>query len=116
MACSKSSTTTNTTPIPKKDLLTRMWKISEAYRNGQINSDAALNDYRITFNQNGLYTVINGTPPSGSWEFNTDQTKIIMDKGSSTSIVEDIIELSQVKLRVKFNDAFGAEDVIFIPA
>jgi hypothetical protein len=60
-----------------------------------------LGNSNIQFKTDGTYTSTNRTTnasSSGKWEFNTDETQLILDKGSVNELSLDLIQLSDKNL------------------
>jgi hypothetical protein len=89
-------------PNKKAVLSEKTWKPSEVYVNGQPVTNAPIFAMRVTFNSNETYTMVtnNGTF-TGIWEFNGDQTKVLLDKGTADAEAWDILSLEKGKLNFK---------------
>lgn len=100
----------------KKTLLSKTWKISEFYEDGQQINDPSLSSVRLTFNANGTYTAIGfGDNASGPWEFNSDQSRIVMDKGTADEWTVSIGTLSATTLKITWNEDGSAYEVTWSP-
>jgi len=101
------------TSISKKILLTsHIWKfndmsstnlLAQIYINSLNMSNATVN-----FDADGTYTgSMTGQTENGSWEFNADQTSIIIDKGTAYEIKANIVLLTTnvLELNAIYHDA-----------
>jgi hypothetical protein len=89
----------------RMELLTaNTWKISKAMIAGK--EDTADNSkYRIKLNQDGTYqtTEVDGTQRNGTWTFNDDATKaILQDAGNGVVLEFVIVKLTENELKVTF--------------
>jgi hypothetical protein len=99
-ACEKKEVKPNKTAL----LTEKTWKPNEAYVDGKPATTTApqVLTWRYEFRNNGTYTWTSaGNSVPGVWEFNTDQTKIILDKASSSEEAWDIQNLEKGKLNIK---------------
>ena len=105
-------------PAPtKKELLSKTWKISEFYEDGQQVNDPALSSVRLTFNAAGTYTSVGfGSNATGPWEFNADETRIIMDKGTPDEFTGSITTLSTTQFKMTWTEDGTAFEVLMIPS
>ena len=110
--------------VSKTDLLTKSsWKVEdatitssdpfltalfEAFKNLIVNS-------QIKFNKSdsgNTYTVTDSSgSSSGTWEFSSNETKLIFDKGTSDETTYDILKLTSSELEVKYYDEDFEESV-----
>jgi hypothetical protein len=107
------------TPAPptKKEMLTKTWKIQSLTANGQQMPDSFFVNSRLTFKADGTYTETDGSDTdTGTWEFTDNDTKILMDKGTSDEQSADILELSSSKLRMKETEDTDTYEMTLIPA
>ncbi len=104
-------------PAPtKKELLSKTWKISEFYEDGQQINDPSLASIRLTYNTNGTYTSIGfGDNSTGTWEFNSDETRIVMDKGTADEMTVSISTLTATSLKITWNADGSAYEVTWSP-
>jgi len=101
----------------KKELLSKTWKISEFYEDGQQVNDPSLSSVRLTYNTNGTYTAIGfGDNATGTWEFNSDETRIVMDKGTADEWTVSISTLSSTALKITWSEDGSAYEVTWAPA
>ena len=119
-SCKKDDPTTPPVNTPtKKEMLVRTWKIQSMTVNQMPLPDSMYASNRLTFKTDGTYISSDGSSSddTGTWEFNSDETKLIMDKGTSDESTGDIIELSTTKLHMKeTDDSSGTVDMTLIPA
>jgi hypothetical protein len=105
-------------PAPTKtELLAKTWKISEFYEDGQLISDPSLASVRLTFNANGTYTSVGfGSNSTGSWEFNADDTRILMDKGTVDEFTGSVVTLSTTTFKMTWTEDSTAYEIVMVPA
>ena len=96
--------------LTKTQLLTLSpWKYS-TITTGDATFDAlfqlVFTGFTITFNTDGTTSVSFPSEPSvnGTWEFTTDETKILLDKGTMDEQTFDIESLTAAKLVFTFTD------------
>jgi hypothetical protein len=100
-------------PAPsKKELLTaHEWKFSSIDLSSSL--DITTKSFitglytggKYTFDSNGNYTItLLSIPDSGKWEFTSNDTKIVFDKGTADEFAMDIVTLSASNLDLKGND------------
>lgn len=119
VSCKKEEPTTPpVTPPTKKEMLVRTWKIQSMTINQMPMPDSFFVDQRLTFKADGTYTSGDGSgaDDNGVWEFNSEQTKIIMDKGTDDETNADIVELSSTKLHMKETEDNTTVEMVLIPA
>lgn len=104
-------------PAPtKKELLSKTWKINEFYEDGQQINDPSLSSVRLTFNANGTYNSIGfGDNATGPWEFNADETRVIMDKGTVDEFTVSIATLTATSLKITFTDSGSNYEITWSP-
>jgi hypothetical protein len=99
--CTETVTDPN---APKTTLLTQTtWKTTSYKVDGiDINTDQKA-PKTTKFNTNFTYAIVNydGTPKNGTWEFNVDETNVVMDKGSAGEKNWEILALSATALSLK---------------
>jgi hypothetical protein len=89
-------------PDKKAVLSEKTWKPAEVYHSGQPVSNGPIFSMRMTFNANETYTMLlNNTTITGVWEFNNDQSKVLLDKGTSDASAWDIVNLEKGKFNFK---------------
>ena len=90
-------------PVPSKwELITTLWDIDTATHDG--NHDASSTGKYIEFYENGGYN-FNGDL-QGSWHFNLDSSKVIIDEGSNYQQDWTITELSDARFEADFRSPF----------
>lgn len=101
----------------KTELLTKTWKISEVYVNGQLDADPSYGMYRFTFTATGTYNITyTGGADNGVWEFNTDESRIIFDKGTADEDTWEVMSLTMESSRMKATDDGDTLELLFVPA
>ncbi|RYD77710.1 MAG: hypothetical protein EOP53_12535 [Sphingobacteriales bacterium] len=105
-------------PAPtKKEMISKTWKPKEVYINGQVSSDPYWSGLRVEIKQNGTYITTDASgATTGVWEFNSDETKIIFDKGSAAEETWDILSLSTALFKAKFTSGSGNAEILFQPS
>ncbi len=99
-------------PDRKAILTEKTWKPSEAYYDGRSATTVApqILSWRYEFRANGTYTwSAPGMTYPGVWEFNSDQTKLILDKASADEETWDVqlIEKGKLNVKSKVEDEYG---------
>jgi len=96
--------------LTKTQLLTQApWKFS-TISTGDVTADAlfqlVFTGFTITFNTDGTTSVSFPSEPSvnGTWEFTTNETKILLDKGTMDEQTFDIQSLTAATLVFTFAD------------
>jgi Bacterial Ig-like domain (group 2) len=99
--------------LSKKILLTsHIWKFNDLSSTNwlaqlYINS-LNMTNTTVNFDAAGTYTgSMTGQTENGSWEFNADETSIIIDKGTAYEIKADIVQLTSnvLELNAIYHDA-----------
>jgi hypothetical protein len=110
-SCNKEEEPTNT------ELLTKTWRITEVYINSQLASDTGFNSFRLTFSTAGTYSLTyTGGAENGVWEFNADETQIIIDKGTADEFIWEILSLTIDASRLRTTDDDGdVLEYVFVP-
>ncbi len=89
-------------PDKKAVLSEKTWKPSEVYRNGQPVTQGSIFSMRVTFNANETYNmIIDNSTYTGVWEFNADQTKVLLDKATANAEAWDVVNLEKGKFNFK---------------
>ncbi len=72
------------------------------YRNGQPVTQGSIFSMRVTFNANETYNmIIDNSTYTGVWEFNADQTKVLLDKATANAEAWDVVNLEKGKFNFK---------------
>jgi hypothetical protein len=81
----------------KLDLITKKWVVESGPENEDYSS------YSYEFKRNLTYEFQNPNLNTGSWEFNANETEILLDKANaSLSQTIKILELTETKLSLQF--------------
>lgn len=101
------------------DLLTQhQWKISSGTPPDHALVKAAVDlGVEYSFRKDGTYTsndVISDEPSNGVWEFNSDETKIITDKGEVHEGTTDISILNESNLEFTSTNASQTLTFLFV--
>lgn len=78
-----------------------------------------LGNSNVQFKSDGTYESTNRTTnakTSGKWEFNTEQTKVILNKGTARELTLDVIQLSANNLDLQQKISKSTIDVSLLPA
>jgi len=98
-ACNKDK---DVKPDKKSLLSEKTWKPSEVYANSQPVTSGSIFSMRVTFNANETYSMIlDNNTYTGVWEFNADQTKVLLDKATANAEAWDVVNLERGKLNFK---------------
>lgn len=117
-ACKKEETTPSNTggSSSKSTLIAKTWRVTEAQINGQVSSDPSLNSIRFTFNSNGTYTLLqDGDSDTGTWEFNADQTAVILDRGTQFEWTMTLVTLTSSSMRLTWSEDGANFNVLMQP-
>lgn len=96
----------------RTDILTgREWKFQEIWAFNQNLTNLGITDYfgelansNFKFNRDGSYTATNRTTNdevTGKWEFNSDETQLILNKGTSNENTLGIVTLTDKNLDLR---------------
>ncbi|MCJ8166668.1 hypothetical protein MKJ04_17615 [Pontibacter sp. E15-1] len=59
----------------------------------------------FTFNKNGSYLFsFDGDTDNGTWEFASDEQKLVMDKGTDDEHTVDILKLTATSLNIEWQE------------
>jgi uncharacterized surface anchored protein len=103
----------------KVNMLKKAWKVSKVSHTGQntpiyqnpLPSGQSIaedySQYRLTFTSDTDYKLIerNGSTISGKYELASNDTKIILEKGSNTEKQVEIVELQNTSLKIRFTES-----------
>src|SRR5690349_16851774 len=75
----------NVDPASKEQLLSKEWKVSQVLINNIPDQSVNYSAYRRRFDAGGNYTFTDGagTTLTGTWEFDSNQQNLILDKNTS---------------------------------
>ena len=99
-------------PLTKTDILTaKAWKFQDLVAFGQNLTTLGVGSFLgpvansdFKFNRDGTYVATNRTTNAsapGKWEFDTNETKLILDKGTSSESTFDILTLTDKNLDLR---------------
>jgi hypothetical protein len=95
--------------LTKTQLLTQnTWKYSSGTSSDPLGQLvlAFYSGAEYTYKTDKTYSYLIFTQPlSGKWEFSTDETKLITDKGTTEELTYDILKLDTSALEVKYTDS-----------
>ena len=99
--CSKDdSNPTNT------EFLSKAWRIVSVTINGAADTSTDYSAFRLTFTVDGSYTLASpdGTD-TGTWAFNSNETSIVVDAGTTDEFTMTIIALAASSLTIEFTES-----------
>jgi hypothetical protein len=115
-SCKKEAVTPTPSAPTKKELVSKIWKTKEVYLNGQLATDPYWSSWRYEIKQNGTFTsTTNIGTTSGTWAFNSDETKIIFNNSNAGEDNWDILVLDASQFKVKYNDDGAAAEILWQP-
>lgn len=82
--------------LTKKDLLIQSWQLSKFTANG---TEQPIAGYSIRFNDNNSYSVsgpLFGIPSSGTWSFNSEENRVLLNGGSFFFFIDTLTETNMV--------------------
>lgn len=87
----------------REEIVTQEWNVDDVVENG---SSQGSQNTSADFTLSRQYTLIipglEGLGNSGSWEFNSDQSAIILDDGS-LEVIAEIVDISEDRLVLEFD-------------
>ncbi len=98
-------------PLSKIEMLVKFWDIDTAYHDGI--KDGSSTGKTIEFFNGGTYDFNKGDL-SGSWEFTSDSSQLIIDKGKSYQQDWTIVDLQEERFEVDFNSPFTGKPSTWI--
>ena len=95
----------------KTEMLAKKWVVSEAYVN--VNTpDNSSKGLKFDIRPDGTYTLSTGYV--GTWEFQSNETKINWDKGTQFNQVFTLNEFTDTKIDATFKSAFTGQDARWV--
>jgi len=106
------TTNTDTTVVKTKtEMLAKKWIVDEAYVNGTT-PDNSSKGLTLDVRSDGTYTLSTGY--IGTWEFESNETKINWDKGTSFNQVFTLQIFTDTKIDATFVSAFTGQNARWI--
>jgi hypothetical protein len=100
VACKKEDDSMN--PAQRTEQLSQLWQMNSVLVNGQPYSGTEYNNWQFDFRKDGTYTFSNGsTSEPGTWELNSNNNKLLLDKGTSSEVLFTILQLDRDNLEVE---------------
>lgn len=109
---SKCGGATAKTPV---ELITGTWRVARVLLNGNPDNTGNYTAFRITFQSASgnptTYSVTPGNAPAkpnlnpantGSWALGSNNTQIILDRGTPNEIILTVLESTENSLRIRF--------------
>jgi hypothetical protein len=115
-SCDKYEDGPEFTVLTEKMRISRDWRLTERTVNGSSDM-SSIETVDVTFGKNGSYkkvkvTTVNGNSvtdsDTGSWDFNSDKTKLIITDGDGNTKTYTILELRNSDLKYRL---VGGDDV-----
>ncbi len=102
----------------RTELISKTWKVSAMQINNAPAEGIDFSDYRFQFKKGGTYDITAGTlSGTGDWEFNSNEQKVIFDKGTDNQKTAAILSLTDSKLELEFTEAAngktGEQKILF---
>jgi hypothetical protein len=92
----------------RQDQISKTWKVSAILINNAPAAGVDFSSYSFEFKKSGSYDIEAGTlSGTGKWELNSNEEKLILDKGTDTQKTADILSLTDSKLELEFTEASG---------
>ena len=115
--CKKDSAPVEPTVSRTQLLTSTAWKVQKATSPGPVDVTAQLPIASVSFGADGSF---NMAMMQGTWEFASNESQIIFNKGTSAQMVSSVVTLTANSLVLRFNDAtLGLPvplDIQFVPA
>jgi hypothetical protein len=94
----------NVEPASKQELLSKEWKVSQVLIDNIPDQSMDYSGYRRRFDANGNYTFTNaaGNTLTGTWEFDSNQQNLILDKNTSKQQTVRVVVLDANNLELEF--------------
>jgi hypothetical protein len=113
-------------PPTKTDILTaKAWKLQDILAFGQNVTTLGLSSYLgsltnadFKFNRDGTYTATNRTTNAasqGKWEFGSNETQLILDKGTQDETIYEIVTLTNANLDLRRSIIKSTIDATLLP-
>ncbi|MFP4091656.1 MAG: hypothetical protein ACLFT3_15220 [Cyclobacteriaceae bacterium] len=87
----------------RREIVTQSWGVDDVVADGA--SQGAQN-VQVNFTEGGQYTLripgLEGLGNSGTWEFNSDESAIILDDGS-LEVIAEIVSISEEQMVLRFD-------------
>lgn len=82
------------------------WQGNRAFIDGQdVTSFIDIDNTSFKFKTDGKYDVVlSGTPENGTWEFTNNEQKLLLDKGTNSELIVDILKLTDSNLDLKWTE------------
>lgn len=87
-------------------LTSQVWQGNRAFVDDQdVTSFIDMDNTTMLFKTDGTYNiVISGTPNTGTWEFTSNEQKLLLDKGTNEEFTIDILKLTATNLDVEWTE------------
>jgi hypothetical protein len=92
----------------KIELISKTWKVRKVEINSVLSN--GYEAYQLNFNNNGTYNFQTTSSTSGSWELNSNESAIILDKGTANELIMNIIKLSLEELDIEYTEPATFKD------
>jgi hypothetical protein len=94
----------NVDPPGKEALLSKEWKVSQVLINNIPDQSVDYSTYRRRFDASGNYTFTDGpgTTLTGTWEFDSNEQNLILDKNTSKQQTVRVVVLDANNLELEF--------------
>ena len=98
----------DTPETTRKDEISKTWKVTAILINNAPADGVDFSSYSFEFKKSGSYDITAGSlTGTGKWELNSNEEKLILDKGTSSQKTADILSLTSSKLELEFTEASG---------
>ncbi len=92
----------------RQDEISKTWKVSAILVNNAPAPGVDFSDYRFEFKKSGTYDITAGAlSGTGNWELNSNQEKVIFDKGTDEQRTAEILSLTDSKFELEFTETSG---------
>ena len=98
VACKKDD---ENRPQTKKEMVTKKWSVQEVLINSLPDNSQDYSSFSYQFNSDGTYSINNGGVQTGTWELNSSETIIILDKGTVNERLVDLFQLGENQMVIE---------------
>jgi formylmethanofuran dehydrogenase subunit A len=97
-------------------LIAKKWFVFEVYADGILSENPNWAGVSFEIRTNKTYTIINPIgKEEGAWTFDKNETVLVLDNGSDTKVVYNILNLNEKELVLEGFDGIVTTKIIFKP-
>jgi hypothetical protein len=88
----------------KTELISKTWAVTAVQINEEEQDAQNYDHYRFTFEQDGTYHFVKNESSTGTWEFNSNASAMLLDGGTERARSVDVLELTENALQLRFTE------------